>query len=256
MGMNARLICFGDYQVHPTQGLSRDGQGLHVTPKSLALLWELVQHPREVVTKDELFNQVWTHSVVTDAALSSCIRELRQALQDDALQPQYIETVHRVGFRFLRECAPDTPGKTTPLEPAKYQSGAGDRKLTRLLEASDQAEAGGANGDIFDFYHGPWDGDDHPHHERLSLSQRNQIHRRVARYLELAVLHARWGTALMLGDLDSVRRFTRQGLEACSKHAYSGIAMTRDVRRRMLILPITMPRVCRVLSRLGRWSSG
>jgi predicted ATPase len=44
--------------------------------------------------------------VVSDAALTKCVRELRQALHDDAKAPQYIETAHRRGVRFL---APVTP---------------------------------------------------------------------------------------------------------------------------------------------------
>ena len=53
------------------------------------------------MTKDELFAAVWSDTVVSDAALTSCIQELRQALHDHARKPRYIETVHRRGFRFI-----------------------------------------------------------------------------------------------------------------------------------------------------------
>ena len=101
--MSAREITFrfGQYRAHPTQGLWLDGSEIRITPRSLAVLCALVRRSRDVVTKVELFEEIWPDTVVTDAALSSCIRELRVALGDDARRPRFIETVHRRGFRFL-----------------------------------------------------------------------------------------------------------------------------------------------------------
>ena len=94
-------IHFGRFRLHPVQGLWRSGHAVHLTPKSLALLRTLAERPGELVTKDELLNQVWPQVVVTDASLATCIQELRKALQDDARRPRYIETVHRRGYRFV-----------------------------------------------------------------------------------------------------------------------------------------------------------
>jgi DNA-binding winged helix-turn-helix (wHTH) protein len=102
---DAELITFGQYRLHPTQGLLHGESEVRVTPKALAVLYALACRPRQIVTKAELFRAVWPTSVVTDAALSSCIRELRRALNDDAREPRYIETVHRRGFRLLQRCA-------------------------------------------------------------------------------------------------------------------------------------------------------
>jgi TolB-like protein len=95
----AGYIRFGPYRVHPTQGLFRGGAEIRVTPRSLAVLYELARRSRQVVLKSELFDTVWSDTVVSDAALSSCVRELRLALGDDARQPSYIETLHGRGFR-------------------------------------------------------------------------------------------------------------------------------------------------------------
>jgi TolB-like protein len=84
--------------------LSLGGREIRVTPKSLAVLYALARRPHQVVTKAELFAEVWPASVVTDAALSSCVAELRKALGEDARNPRYIETVHRRGFRVLQPC--------------------------------------------------------------------------------------------------------------------------------------------------------
>src|SRR3954462_2950441 len=84
---------------------AREGK---ITPKAWALLSCLAERPGEVVTKDELFAALWPDTTVGDAALVTCIQELRSALKDDARQPRYVETLHRRGYRFI--------GKPTPAE--------------------------------------------------------------------------------------------------------------------------------------------
>src|SRR3954464_13725300 len=83
-------------------------RGGKLTPKGLALLSYLTERPGEVVTKDELFAALWPDTTVGDAALVTCIQELRSALKDDARQPRYIETLHRRGYRFIGKAAPAT----------------------------------------------------------------------------------------------------------------------------------------------------
>ena len=74
---------------------------LTLTPRAFALLQYLVEHRERLITKDELFATVWRHAVVSDAALSSCIRDVRKALGDSTDAPRYVQTVHRRGFRFI-----------------------------------------------------------------------------------------------------------------------------------------------------------
>ncbi len=76
-------------------------QQLELTPRAFAVLRHLVEHAGRLVTKEELLVAVWHDTVVSDAALTSCIRDLRQALGDSSETPRYIETVHRRGFRFI-----------------------------------------------------------------------------------------------------------------------------------------------------------
>ena len=108
-----RGIRFGRYRFHPTQGLTRGRQEVRVTPKSLAVLRRLLEHSGDVITREELFRDVWPDTAVSEAALTTCIQELRRALADDARHPKYIETVHRRGFRFLASSSADD---TTPFE--------------------------------------------------------------------------------------------------------------------------------------------
>lgn len=93
---------FGPFEVDALEHqLRRNGTLVAVTRKSLSLLITLLDRPGSLFTKDELFKTVWAGSVVSDAALSRVIRELRVALDDDTAAPRYIATVHGIGFRFV-----------------------------------------------------------------------------------------------------------------------------------------------------------
>src|SRR6476659_5887272 len=108
--MQDRAISFGQFRIMPRGGLMAGNREVRLTPKALALLSFLAKHPNAVVTKDELFAAVWPNTDVGDAALVTCIQELRKALRDNARRPRYIETLHRRGYRFI--------GKTSAGQPA------------------------------------------------------------------------------------------------------------------------------------------
>jgi TolB-like protein len=108
--MADRVLTFGRYRLDARAGLMCGGREVRLTPKALALLSFLAGRPREVFTKEELFVALWPGVAVGDAALVTCIQELRKALVDDARQPRYIETLHRRGYRFIgRLAAPRAP---------------------------------------------------------------------------------------------------------------------------------------------------
>ena len=76
-------------------------QRLQLTQKAFAVLCYLVDHPGRVVTKEELLRVIWPDTVVSEWALTTCIREIRKALGEAAGAPQYIATVHRRGCHFI-----------------------------------------------------------------------------------------------------------------------------------------------------------
>src|SRR5262245_957198 len=95
-------LSFGLYRLDPEHGqLWRGTQPVKLTLKALTGLRHLAERPGQVVTKEELFRAAWPDTIVSDAALTACIQELRHALHDDARKPRAIETVHRRGFRFI-----------------------------------------------------------------------------------------------------------------------------------------------------------
>ena len=96
--------------------LTRDGRAVPLTPKAYSVLLYLVQHAGQLVTKQELLDAGWPDVFVGDAALKVWIREIRKALEDEAQHPQYIETAHRRGYRFIADVnlaaeRPTVPGR-------------------------------------------------------------------------------------------------------------------------------------------------
>ena len=97
-----RGVGFGGFRFEAGTGrLWRGAREIRLTPKASEVLKQLVLHAGEPVTKADLFATVWEKTAVSDDALTSCVQELRRALDDDAKQPRFIETRHRRGYRFV-----------------------------------------------------------------------------------------------------------------------------------------------------------
>src|SRR6266545_2127751 len=95
-------LSFGPFWVDTQNECVRRGtEVIKLTPKAFAVWRYLVEHPGRIVTKDEIFEAVWKETVVSDITLAVCVREIRKSLGDEAKTPQYIETMHRRGYRFI-----------------------------------------------------------------------------------------------------------------------------------------------------------
>ena len=79
----------------------RGQQEVVLRPKAYALLRYLLEHPQQLLSKDDILAQVWPGTIVTEELIKDYIRQLRQALGDDAKAPRFIETVHGRGYRFI-----------------------------------------------------------------------------------------------------------------------------------------------------------
>jgi Tol biopolymer transport system component/DNA-binding winged helix-turn-helix (wHTH) protein len=104
-GLDPKIaVRFGLYEVDLVQGvLSRQGTRLKLQEQPFRILALLLQKPGEIVTREELRQSLWpegTH-VNFDGSLNAALKKLRSALQDDAENPRFIETVPRQGYRFL-----------------------------------------------------------------------------------------------------------------------------------------------------------
>jgi TolB-like protein/Flp pilus assembly protein TadD len=89
------------------QELRRDGRPLSVEPRVFELLAYLVANRGRILTKDEINREVWDGRIVSDAALSSCIKSVRQAIGDDGKTQALIRTAHGRGFHFIADVESD-----------------------------------------------------------------------------------------------------------------------------------------------------
>jgi DNA-binding winged helix-turn-helix (wHTH) protein len=78
-----------------------DGTVVPVEPQVFALLQLLIENRDRAVSKDEIIERVWSGRIVSDSALSSRIKSLRQALGDDGDAQKYLQTLRGFGFRFI-----------------------------------------------------------------------------------------------------------------------------------------------------------
>jgi len=96
------VFTFGDFTIDPKDHcLSKGGKQIHLRPKTFSTLLFLVANPQRLIRKDELFESIWPEVIVSQNTLSHCIEEIRQALGDDPREPRYVETVPRLGYKFL-----------------------------------------------------------------------------------------------------------------------------------------------------------
>ena len=81
--------------------LLRDGEVVPLKPKAFELLAFLIRHPGQVFTRDQLMDRVWDLSFYTDTTTVTVhIRRLRAKIEPDPAEPQWIQTVWGVGYRF------------------------------------------------------------------------------------------------------------------------------------------------------------
>ena len=109
----------GPYTLDASSGELHGAAGVRrITPKAMQVLLTLGAPGAGVVSKEQLFRSVWPRRVVSDAALASCIQELRVALDDDARQPRFLQTAHRRGYRLLMPLEALTSERTPAMRAA------------------------------------------------------------------------------------------------------------------------------------------
>lgn len=112
---NKPPLCFGSYCLdEANECLWREKQAIPLRPKAYAVLRFLISHPGVLVTKQQLLDAVWPETFVGDSVLKDSIRQLRDALGDDSKSPQFIETAHRRGYRFIAHLSEGQVIKSAP----------------------------------------------------------------------------------------------------------------------------------------------
>jgi TolB-like protein/DNA-binding winged helix-turn-helix (wHTH) protein/Tfp pilus assembly protein PilF len=123
------LLRFEAFEVDLRSGeLRAHGSKTHLQPQPFQLLAILLEHPGELVTREEIRQRLWPSDTFVDFehSLNTSIRKLRQALGEDAETPRYIETLPRRGYRFIGPVEPveaiyrlpeaESPNESTAIE--------------------------------------------------------------------------------------------------------------------------------------------
>lgn len=95
---------FGDFEADlRALELRKNGIRLKLQHQPFQVLALLLEHPGDVVTREELRQKLWPGDTFVDfdTSLNSAVKKLRDALSDSADEPRYIETVPRLGYRFI-----------------------------------------------------------------------------------------------------------------------------------------------------------
>ena len=105
---SGQVFRFGQYEADARRStLMRDGVRIRIQDQPFRVLLLLLEHPYEIVTREELRQALWpegTH-VDFDGSLNVIFKKLRAALDDDSENPRFIETVPRKGYRFIAPVA-------------------------------------------------------------------------------------------------------------------------------------------------------
>lgn len=124
--------CFGPFRLDVENArLSRGRQNIALKPKVFDVLAHLVANAGRLVTQEELLRAIWPDTIVGDSSLKSCVRQIRQALEDDVQNPRFIETIHRRGYCFIASVTTDA--EVLEKSPGALQQMAAPRRLNTSL---------------------------------------------------------------------------------------------------------------------------
>ncbi len=105
-----RIYRFSDFTLDADEHrLLRGSEEIYLPPRTFETLLYLVERHGHLIKKNELLDKLWADAFVTENALTRCIKEVREALQDDAHQPCYIRTFPRIGYKFIAEVEEVSP---------------------------------------------------------------------------------------------------------------------------------------------------
>src|SRR2546425_373212 len=98
------VIRFSGFELDPAHSeLRKEGRTVPLRPQACRVLAILASRPGDLVTRDDLRDEIWGRDKFVDFehGLNLCIRQIREALGDDAGTPRYVQTLPRRGYRFV-----------------------------------------------------------------------------------------------------------------------------------------------------------
>jgi len=111
---SAKVFRFGSFELNTESGeLRKHGVRVKLQPQPAQVLMLLVTNPGAVITRKRLRAEIWGAGTFVDFehGLNTAINKIREALNDSSDEPRYIETLPKVGYRFLAEVESTYPGR-------------------------------------------------------------------------------------------------------------------------------------------------
>src|SRR5216684_2174917 len=126
---SSQTVRFGEFELDLRTGeLRSDGHHIILQEKPFQILTALLERPGEMVTREELIKRLWPAGTFVDfdLSLNKAVNRLRDALEDSAEQPRFIETLPKRGYRFVAEVTRNDagPAEVSPTSPAQQHKDA------------------------------------------------------------------------------------------------------------------------------------
>ncbi|HEX3820924.1 MAG TPA: winged helix-turn-helix domain-containing protein [Candidatus Sulfotelmatobacter sp.] len=121
--MSEKRVRFDDYELDFGRfQLLRAGQAVRLEGLPLQLLMFLVENQRQLVTREQIADALWGKDVFVDVeqGINTAIRKVRMALDDDSIQPHYLQTVVGKGYRFVADISVDEGDGVFKISPEEF----------------------------------------------------------------------------------------------------------------------------------------
>jgi TolB-like protein/DNA-binding winged helix-turn-helix (wHTH) protein len=138
---NSGRIAFDRFEVDLRSGeLLKNGRRLRLQPQPFQLLALLLEHPAEVVTRDEICRKLWQADTFVDFdhSLGTAIGKIREALGDSPDNPRFVETLPRRGYRFIGkiQAAKATPPSASNAAPSDADGAGAVQRVDKRIESN------------------------------------------------------------------------------------------------------------------------
>jgi len=131
-------VRFGSFDVDlVSRELRNNGHNIHLQEKPFQILAILLDQPGELITREEFRRRLWPADTFVDFehSINTAVKKLREALEDDANEPRYIETLPKRGYRFIASVAEEPAAEAGPVprteEPLVVQRETSQTRLHR-----------------------------------------------------------------------------------------------------------------------------
>src|SRR5262249_24047851 len=107
-----RKIRFDAFEFDPGTGeLLKNGQPIRLQGQPARLLALMAARPRGLITPADIPKELWPDGrfVEFEHAINTAVKKVREALEDDPENPRFVETLPKLGYRFLATVQPNTP---------------------------------------------------------------------------------------------------------------------------------------------------